>query len=759
MPRTATKAKTAKKAKVASAALPASIDPKDEGIPDAFDKPLPRALDARPDRFDFRDLAYAPPLRSLPPRLPANEDMARFLPSYVEAGLILNQGQEGACTGFGLACVANYLLWRQHLALGGKGQLASVSPRMFYNLARHYDEWPGQDYDGSSCRGALKGWHKHGVCTAKNWPYELDAKGKPRAVRPKPGWAEDATRRPLGVYYRINKQSVVDMQAAINEIGAIYVSSTVHDGWDTLTVKKPRPAPRSHADLSSLVIPPVQDPTQNGGHAFALVGYNELGFIVQNSWGPVWGAGGFGILPYDDWAVNGTDAWAVALGVPQDPASLHQAAKDRALADAGFRANRPLGALAGRARNPANPADDPWPFDHPFNHAAYQPWATAAAYAHTLVSGNDGQMMVTDFTRDRSEHSALAAEIVVTRPLAWLKARKLKTLKLALYCHGGLNNEAASIERIRVMGPCFEANDVYPLFITWKTGPGETIADMVKDGLRRLTGDGPAQRGLGEILSDAKDRAIEATGRVIGRGIWSEMRENAARGEEPGHVLNEAAAQLRALRDALAAKGLGFELHLVGHSAGSILIGHLLDQLGGPQLLPVSSCELWAAACSVSFANEHYLKAAAAGVLPLDRLQLAVLSDSNERADGLPSPSVDIYGKSLLYLVSRALDDVRKQPLLGMERALLKGYAGTETDQWEPKTLPELQRWQAAFGALDGGHPRVQVVSSPKVRTTRNNDQGEATHGSFDNHLELVGALIGRLRGSALVAPLEWLDY
>lgn len=762
MPRTTSKstAPTRKRAKTTAPALPASIDPNDEGIPDAFDKPLPRALDARPDRFDFRDLVYAPPLRSLPPQLPSNADMARFLPSYVEAGLILNQGQEGACTGFGLACVANYLLWRQHLALGGKGKLASVSPRMFYNLARHYDEWPGQDYDGSSCRGALKGWHKHGVCTAKHWPYELDAKGKPRAVRPKPGWAEDATRRPLGVYYRINKQSVVDMQAAINEIGAIYVSATVHDGWDTLTVKKPRPAPRSHADLSSLVIPPVKDPTQNGGHAFALVGYNDLGFIVQNSWGPVWGAGGFGILPYDDWAVNGTDAWALALGVPQDPASLRQAAKDRALADSGFRANRPLGALAGRARNPANPADDPWPFDHPFNHSAYQPWSTAAAYAHTLVSGNDGQLMVTDFTRDRSERSAMAQELVCTRPLAWLKARGLKTLKLALYAHGGLNSEADSIERIRVLGPCFEANDVYPLFITWKTGPGETLADMVQDGLHRLLGErDKAGRGLGEILADAKDRAIEATGRVLGRGIWSEMRENAARGAEAGHVLHEAAAQLRALRTAVQAQGFGFELHLVGHSAGSILIGHLLDQLGGAQPLAASSCELWAAACSVRFANEHYLTAAQAGVLPLDRLRLAVLSDSNERADGLPSPDKAAYGKSLLYLVSRALDDVRKQPLLGMERALLKGYAATDTDQWEPQQRPELQRWQAAFGTLDGGHPRVQVVSSPKVRTTRNNDQSAATHGSFDNHLELVTSAIERVSGKALVAPLEWLDY
>ena len=34
-----------------------------------------------------------------------------------------------------------------------------------------------------------------------------------------------------------------------------------------------------------------------GGHAFAIVGYNEVGFLVQNSWGPEWGKGGFATLP------------------------------------------------------------------------------------------------------------------------------------------------------------------------------------------------------------------------------------------------------------------------------------------------------------------------------------------------------------------------------------------------------------------------------------------------------------------------------
>lgn len=143
-------ATSAKKSKAAAAA------PK---IHDTAPRPT---LDARPDRLDLRDLPYRAPLRSLPARWPLDADLKRLLPAYVKAGRILNQGDEGACTGFGLACVTNYLYWLRHLGTPRSKAPPLVSARMFYELAKLYDEWPGQDYEGSSCRGALKGWHKHG---------------------------------------------------------------------------------------------------------------------------------------------------------------------------------------------------------------------------------------------------------------------------------------------------------------------------------------------------------------------------------------------------------------------------------------------------------------------------------------------------------------------------------------------------------------------------------------------------------------------
>ena len=77
-------------------------------------------------------------------------------------------------------------VWRRAMEAGRPRGFEPVSPRMFYELARRYDEWPGDDYEGSSCRGALKGWHKHGACAERLWPHRPARGGArpPAAGRP-----------------------------------------------------------------------------------------------------------------------------------------------------------------------------------------------------------------------------------------------------------------------------------------------------------------------------------------------------------------------------------------------------------------------------------------------------------------------------------------------------------------------------------------------------------------------------------------------
>ena len=752
---------TAKKSVDDKPAAKATTAARTAGKAPANATPIPK-LDARPDRMDLRDLVYRSPLRSLPPRWPLDADLKKLLPAYAKAGRILNQGNEGACTGFGLACVTNYLYWLRHLEGAPRGRKLPelVSPRMFYELAKLYDEWPGQDYEGSSCRGALKGWHKHGVCSEPLWPYPLSADGSGIFERPAAGWDEEATGRTLGVYYRVDRKSVVDMQAAIYEIGAVYVSADVHDGW-SLTASS---LPNSHDKLPHI----PRTTTKSGGHAFALVGYNDRGFVVQNSWGTGWGACGFAVLPYEDWVTNSTDAWALALGVPQDLSDLKNRTPVGAKTTKAPRAAGGFRVMAGRGVTDvaatlcvgANPRDDPWPFNHEFDHKPYEPLRSEEAYTHTLVSGNDGQLMSTDFTRARDDRVGLAREIVVERPMAWFKGSKDKTVKLAIYAHGGLNSEVGSIQRIRVLAPYFLANGIYPVFFTWKTGPGETLKHMLEDLKHRIFDTGDRTEGwldrLRNAAAEAKDRAIEAVGRQFARGIWSEMRENAEGGATDDHVLEVAARMLRELRDTLAKGGKTLEVHLVGHSAGSILLGHLLSRLDdGPDVVRVSSCELYAAACSNGFAVKHYGSANKAGVLSLNDLRLHVLTDANERADGLPSADRDIYGKSLLYLVSRALDDIRKQPLLGMERALTDPEPGWQDDQWAAMAHADIVAWQKLWPAGQLLHR----VTTPMVRTTKTGERIPSSHGSFDNNIEVLSGTLERIRAKPLVAPMEWLDY
>ena len=55
-----------------------------------------------------------------------------------------------------------------------------------------------------------------------------------------------------------------------------------------------------------------------GGHMILIIGWNETGFIIQNSWGEEWGDKGLGILPYE-YKIN--EAWGVILNEsPSNPA-------------------------------------------------------------------------------------------------------------------------------------------------------------------------------------------------------------------------------------------------------------------------------------------------------------------------------------------------------------------------------------------------------------------------------------------------------
>ena len=681
-----------------------------------------RKLDARPDRLDLRDRPYTPPVATLPPFYPRDADIASWLPQYVEQNLILNQETEGSCTGFGLACVIHYLLWRQN----NMQPITLVSTRMLYHLARFYDEWPGEDYDGSSCRGALKAWHHHGACSAGMWPYRNLA-GEVAFVRPNKGWERDAIQRRLGVYYRIDPRSVVDMQAAIFEVGAVYVSAYVHDGWNV----------RADATVAGQVSLPVigrpETPENLGGHAFALVGYNPTGFVVQNSWGPSWGCQGFAILPYDEWVHRGLDAWVCALGVPGDGAGSSSVLVrgPRPRVPAGYPSRAALGRQSLVANSPV------------------APWTLEKACRHSIVMGNEGRPLNYILTHENGADSV--QQLVAVAPRGWLNGQPPAARRIMLYAHGGLNSEEESLNRVKVLAPYFEANGIYPLFLTWRTGLVETLGHILEDEVARLLRPQGGVRdwltGLKEHVSEARDRALEVAAGAIAKPIWSQMKQNAAASVEAGRSTALVADHLADLASGVE----GLEIHLVGHSAGSILLGHFLDA-AKTRGLTVRSCSLYAPACTIDFANDHYRPAVAGGVMAKEDLHVHVLSDAREREDTV----MGTYGKSLLYLVSRALETTHKTPLLGLANVFFTTAQPVEAWNDAKPIQAALTNWRTWW---QGQANNLHVVDTREVSTGPQGPWIPAAHGCFDNHADTITATLTRILSANPSHAIRSLDY
>lgn len=688
-------------------------------------------LDARPDRLDIRDLPYRPAVISLDPIYPTDDEVAKLLPAYTAADLILDQGSEGACTGFGLAAVVNFLLWvRSGYQMTAKEK---VSPRMFYHLARFYDEWPGEDYEGSSCRGALKGWHRHGVCVESLWQYR-DPNGKTNFTRPQDGWDTNALQRPLGVYYRVDRQSVVDLQAAILDTGAVYASANVHEGWGVKF---------SNGRVTHKSLPVIEpSPKGLGGHAFALVGYNDRGFVVQNSWGTKWGASGFAVLTYEDWVANGTDAWAVSLGVPVNRLRQRQY---YVRGDATPSGVEPRSGLIGPSLVEKKSRVGTWPEEN--------------SYWHTIVTGNEG-LVINRIPQVENEMDNVAF-VAREQPLAWFKKNHpAGPWRIAVYAHGGLNAEADSIARIGLLGPYFEANDIYPVFTTWKSGWQEILASMLQDGVNQLFGGRIVpSRGLSDLLIEASDRTLEVFLRgVLGKSIWSEMKENVERSTNKKRGLESLAAQLQMLSAEAQNK---LEIHLIGHSAGSFVCGNLLTELQKHNL-KVKTCTLYAPACDLAFALKHYKTAIDNQQLARSEFRIHALSDTLELDD-----TVGPYQKSLLYLVSRALDRWHKTPLLGLANAF-DGARATD-EYWHEDVIKEqVEPWQQFFwqnnvprdianGKTLGQNQNLFILTDKQVSIGPR--RIKSAHGCFDNSVKIIGETLQTILGGALKQPVTNLEF
>jgi hypothetical protein len=236
------------------------------------------------------------------------------------------------------------------------------------------------------------------------------------------------------------------------------------------------------------------------------------------------------------------------------------------------------------------------------------------------------------------------------------------------------------------------------------------------------------------------------------------MKENVARAVASDRGFCLLAERIRELA---AAAGGKLEVHLLGHSAGSYVLGRLLGELGAQPAVPAASCTLYAPACDLEFALAYFKSAIERDQLPRSEFRVHVLTDALERAD-----CIGPYRKSLLYLVSRALERWHKTPLLGLANAWDPGCASTE--HWHRDTLEHVRQWQAfawpqeakpAPFAEHGPSPGGQLA----VLSARQVDCGPrriaSTHSCFDNSIEVVTHTLECILGAPLPRALDDLDF
>ncbi|MBK9245398.1 MAG: C1 family peptidase [Burkholderiales bacterium] len=616
-----------------------------------------RVRNVRPDALDFRDLPFRPNVAVAP--------RPGLFPSIRLP--VKDQGGTNACTGFALARVVEQLLRR------ARRPAAAVSPYMLYSMARRYDEFPGSKDEGSSLRGVLKGWFKHGACVDSLWRTGIEM--PPVPDDPKKDWWLEAVNRPLGAYYRVATRSIADIHCALNEVGVVLASAVCHAGWDEGAGLKQQPAaPRSFGG-GIWTIPQRKPERSDSGHAFAIVGYDERGFLLQNSWGASWGTRGYAVLGYDDWLENAMDCWVAQLGVVT--------AEHRAIARAASLRTDRRGQveLAG---------------GEVLRNREISPFV--------INVGNNGRLSNSGWFRTTADDVRAIVEVHLARARELWQAGEAP-LDVCIYAHGGLVSERDAAAHAAKLVPLLYGQQIFPVYLMWETDLLSTVLGRLEDAIEGMPRPTGRRDDLWSPLERWWNARLERLLAQPGTALWNEIKENAAA------MSAGADAALALLHQHLAgaqATPWTLRLHLVGHSAGSIALAHLVDFLFR-RGVAVDSLSFLAPAIRVDAFDRLLAPRLADGSVA--RYEQFHLTEKAEEDD----PSCGPYRRSLLSLVSESFEGGRRTPILG------------------------IKRYFDAYGGLPAGTV-AHVAPGPASTAT--------THGGFDDDLATLAQVVAFIKAA-----------
>lgn len=188
---------------------------------------------------DERDARY--PLKQMLARMPEEKPTKKYW--YLHYNHIGDQTWTSECVGYS---------WNHFLKTAPLRTFNGPLPTIIYQEAQRRDEWPGEDYDGTSVRAGVEYLQELGHIASYVWTYHVD-----------------------------------ELKDYILTQGPVIMGSL---WFDTMF----------ETDASGYVTPKGGE--EVGGHAYLCAGYSTIrrAFRFINSWGREWGQGGRFWLTEDD---------------------------------------------------------------------------------------------------------------------------------------------------------------------------------------------------------------------------------------------------------------------------------------------------------------------------------------------------------------------------------------------------------------------------------------------------------------------------
>lgn len=199
---------------------------------------------------DIRDWKYL---------LPRRITSARKVRNWNDSGWTGDQGSTPQCVGYA---------WAHWLAASPIRQL--VLPTGIYQHAQYVDEWPGEDYEGTSVRAGAKLLADLGFISNYKWAFTLN---------------------PL-------------IQTVL-EVGPVVAGTYWYEQME-------KPDKNNFISPTGFIL---------GGHAYLISGVNmrKEFFRIKNSWGKSWGDDGHAYITFADMSKLIEEDGEICLGVESKP--------------------------------------------------------------------------------------------------------------------------------------------------------------------------------------------------------------------------------------------------------------------------------------------------------------------------------------------------------------------------------------------------------------------------------------------------------